>query len=138
MTTSAFIGGITAKIWDGVSVLIAIEEVIDVGGVGETGAVEEATHYASAGSREFIGGLTDGNEVTIECNKVQGAATQADFKAAVKAGDTRQFEITLTDGTTAEIYTFNAVCKDWSVSPQVEGRNTISFQVKITGGITIT
>lgn len=138
MATDAFIGGITVGVEDAAlpGTYNPIEESFDLGGLGQTNALIAATHFASGGFAEYIAGLADGEEVTITCNKVQGATEQAGMVASVKAKETRNFEVKLTDGTTEESYTFAAVCLAWVLGPVVDDRNTIEFTVKISGDIT--
>jgi hypothetical protein len=62
----------------------------------------EATHLASPGRRrEFISGLIDGGEVTINMNYVPGGATDLLLTAAKESGTTRKvrFVIPSDDGT---------------------------------------
>lgn len=137
MTTNAFSSGITVSLGDAASpeVFTAIEEAFDISGLGETKELVEATHFASGGSKEYIAGLADGDEFTISCNKVQGATQQAAMRTA--AGATRNFQVAVTDGTTAETYAFAGVILGWGLGPAIGDRNTIEFTVKISGGITI-
>jgi len=43
-------------------------QVFSIGGLGATNALIDATTFCSGGSREYIGGLADGAEMTLELN----------------------------------------------------------------------
>ena len=103
-------------------------------GFGEILELIEATSFESGGSKEYIAGLADGKEITVTCNKVQGA-TQQDYVRGNK-GITGNIQIDLTDGTTTETYDFAAVYMGWDLDPNVSDKNSISFTFKISGGIT--
>lgn len=141
MTTSSFIGGLTVKLGqaDSPETFTAVEEVIDLPEIGETNELVEATHFASGGSKEYISGLSDGNEITIRCNMLNtGNTQQLALRTAIKAKATRNFEVDLTDGTNSETYAFALTLLSWSVGPVIDDRNTIDFTGKISGAITIT
>lgn len=141
MTTNAFIGGLTVKLGDAASpeVFTAIEEVIDFPDMGESNELVDATHFGSNGSKEYIAGLSDGDEITIRCNLLNtGNTQQVAMRTAVKAKATRNFEVVLTDGTNAETYAFAATLLSWKAGPTIDDRNTMDFTAKISGAITIT
>lgn len=139
MTTNAFTAGVTVKFGDNASPVVytAIEEVSTIDGLGVTNELIEVTHFDSAGIKEYIAGLADGDEVSFECNKVNAAASiQGTVIAAVDAKVTHDLEVTLTDGTTVETYTFAWVPLSWKVAPNVSDKNGIAFTGKISGTIT--
>lgn len=136
--TAAFISGTTVKLGDGASPLVysAIEEIISISGVGKTNPLIDATNLDST-AKEYIAGLADGTEITLECNLLTtGGTQQGALKTAVNAGTNKSIQITITDGSTPEIYTFLVIPLSWVINPQVEDRNTITFTMKITGSIT--
>lgn len=142
MATSAFIGGggnVTFKIGDGggPETFTALEEVQSISGLSETNELIEVTHFGST-AKEYIGGLADGSEVTVQCNLVQGATQQQYVLARCKAKDSGNVQVVVTDGTTSEDYDFSVAYLSWSVEPQVSGQMTLTFTMKISGGITIT
>lgn len=138
MTTATFKGGLTVSFGDNASpeVFSTIEEVNSLSGFGVTNPLIDATSHDST-AREYIAGLPDGAELTVECNRVHTASNiQDDVKTAVDAGSTRNFRIALTDGTTAKQYDFSAVCLSWAETPSYDDKNMISFTLKISGSIT--
>jgi len=65
----------------------------------------EVTHMQSPGRRkQFIAGLTDGGEVSIPMNYIEGSATDTLLQAIKASAENVQIEITLTADGTAETY----------------------------------
>lgn len=142
MATNAFIGGWTLKRGDGAGpeVFTTVEEVISLSDVGKTRATEEVTHFSSpAGTKEFISGLAEGDEVSFECNYLQtGNTVQQALIADIDTSTvtSRNFEVDVTDGTGSQTLSFASAPVSWKVNPNQEGSNTISFTFKISGDIT--
>ena len=139
MATNAFVSGITVSrgTTDSPASFNAITEAFALSGLGQTNELIDATHFGSGGTREYIGGLADGQEVTIECNYIANDASQESFVTAVKNKETHQFQVTVTDSSPNVTYTFAGVCLGWVINPAVDDRNTISYTVKISGDITV-
>jgi hypothetical protein len=139
MTTSAIVGGITVKrqhTSGSPLTYVEVPEVISISGLGVTNDLVDATHFGSAGSREYIAGLADGQEVTIECNYVANSAQQGAFMTGVEAKETGNFQILVSGSSPNETYTFAAVYISYGFNPSVDDRDTITFAIKISGAIT--
>lgn len=137
--TAAFKGGLTVKREQGGSpeVYTTIEEVKSLSGFGKVNPLIDATSFSST-AKEYIAGLADGQEVTIECLRVHASPSQQDALIAdVNAGTNRLFQLVLTNGTTAITYTFTGTCLSWVISPSFDDANMISYTVKISGDITV-
>ena len=118
-------------------VLTAIEEVRSVSGVGQVNSLVDATNFDSpANSREYIAGLADGSEITVECNYVPGATMQVAAMTAVEAGATRKARLTYTNSSPNKTFSFDVVCLGYEVVPSPTEVNAITFTFKITGAIT--
>lgn len=118
-------------------VLTAIEEVRSVSGVGQVNSLVDATNFDSpANSREYIAGLADGSEITVECNYVPGATMQVAAMTAVEAGATRKARLTYTAASPEKRFSFDVVCLGYEVAPSPTEVNAITFTFKITGAIT--
>lgn len=133
--TSATIGQ-----WDlavdvsGGSTFVNVEEVLTVSGVGVTQSSIDVTNFDSpAGTKEFISALSEGDEITIECNYVPAATTQNAL--VTSTGDTVNWQLSY--ATSTKTYTFLGVNTGWTVNPSTSDANKISFRSKITGDITI-
>ncbi len=99
----------------------------------------EATHLASPGRRrEFISGLIDGGEVTVNMNYVPGGATDLLLSAALAAGTTRsvRFVIPSDDGTGAADWniTTSGFVKKYAPDGMAAGdKMTATATIRITG-----
>lgn len=121
------------------SVLAAVEEVFSVSNVGVTNSLIDVTNFDSPeGTREYIAGLADGDEITVEANYYPAATQQASVMAAVDAQATRPMRLNYTGSSPEKTWRFDAVCLAYSIVPSSTERNTIQFTFKITGGVTRT
>ncbi len=137
--TSAYTGGLTLKVSDGASpeVYSTVPEAKSVSGLGVTNPLIDATSFDST-AREYIAGLADGSEISIECLRVHSSpSVQDQVIALIDAKTTRNYQIVLTDGTTPITYTFAGVPLSWSITPSVDDATMISFSLKISGAITV-
>ncbi len=120
-------------------VLTEIEEVTEISGFGQTNDLAEATNFDSpAGTKEFIAGLSEGDEFTVECNYIPAATMQVAARAAVKAGATRLARVRYTGSSPENVFDFSAVCLGYALGPSPTEVNSITFTFKISGDITET
>ena len=118
-------------------VLQSVEEVISVSGLGKSNELVEATNFDSPqGTREFIAGLSDGAEFTVEANYIPGATVQPLVMDAVDSGATRPAVLSYTGVSPNKTFSFSAVCLGYEVAPDNQGVNQISFTFKVSGDIT--
>jgi xanthine/CO dehydrogenase XdhC/CoxF family maturation factor len=99
----------------------------------------EATHLKSPGRRkEFLAGLIDGGEVTVNLNYVPGSATDILLVAAKAAGTTRKvrFVIPSDDGTGAADWNIvtSGFVKKYAPDGMAPGdKMTATATIRITG-----
>lgn len=142
--SEAFVSGFTLKRQQDPSspaVFTAIPEVFSISGVGQTNALVDVTNFDSAGSREYVGGLADGQEITIECNYVPehaNFAQQSGMISDVTGKVTRGFQLLATGSSPNVLFEFSAAVLSYAVGPSIDDKNTITFTAKISGAITIT
>lgn len=136
--TSANISNWTFKIGSNASpqVLTAIEEVLDISGFGIRNELVEVTNFDSAGAKEYIAGLADGVEFTLQCNFIAAAAGQVIALAAAEAKATRLFELRYTGSSPNVAFSCSVVCLGYEPGPQHSEQNTLTFSYKITGTLT--
>jgi hypothetical protein len=80
--------------------LTLLSEVVDTTFPQDETDEVEATHLASPGRRkEFLAGLIDGGEMTLNLNYTPGSATDLLLSAALAAGTTRKVRIVVPDET---------------------------------------
>jgi PDZ domain-containing secreted protein len=142
MTTLAFKGGLTFKVGDGAGpeVFTTLEEVKSVSGFGKTNELVDVTNFSSANNtKEYISGLADGAEITVECNRRNTTATVQNqlIDDVDDQESARNIRITWTDGTTSKQYDFAVVCLSYTYGPSIADANKITYTLKITGDITV-
>jgi hypothetical protein len=112
--------------------------VFSISGLGETNALVETTDFCSGGNREYIGGLADGTELTIEANYDALDSGLSQLITDAKNKTIHDYRIQVEDGGSPQTnFTFEAIPLSWTLNPSVDDRNTISFTYKISGSITI-
>ena len=100
--------------------------------------IEVTTHGSTGGWREFIPGLLDGGDVTLDLFLDTTQATQGNSTGILNeiTGRTVEgFRITWPDSTIA---TFNAIVTSWQPGAVVDGAMTASVTLKITGQVVFT
>jgi hypothetical protein len=122
-------------------------QAFGISGVGQTNEQVDATTFCSGGIKEYIAGLADGSEVTLELNLETINANPLaqvilDMIGDVKNKRIRDFELRFdgnNDGTDTDlVFHFAMTCLSWTVNPSPSAKNSISFTGKITGDINIT
>jgi hypothetical protein len=139
MTTLANIGRWKFRLGSTASPIVYadLEEVFSISGLGKTNNLVDVTNFDSdEGTMEYIAGLSDGQEVTIECNYIPGATNQTAMIAAIDAQTNRAFQVAYIGSSPNEVFNFQGVPLGWVVTPSPTEQNTISFTVKISGDIT--
>jgi len=139
MTTDAFVGNVflyrdktgSPGEWDKVC------QVFGISGLGQTNALIDATTFCSGGSREYISGLADGAEITLELNYETSAYVEREMIMDVQNKNSRNFQIRVEDGSPTTKFSFLGICLSWTLNPSVDDRNTITFTVKVSGAITL-
>jgi hypothetical protein len=112
-----------------------IEEVRSLSGVGATKATVEVTNFDSPElTKEFIPGLAEGEQISVECNYIHDATVQT----ALQSGAADSMPMKVTYDTSSKVYEFRVSYEGWALGPSISDANTISFTFKISGGFTIT
>ena len=134
MTTAVGIG-LGAEFWldDAADSLTQLSEILSVALPNSQVEDVEATHMAST-RREFIAGLVDDGEGTIEMNYVPGSATDVLIRAAVNDGVTRDYKAVLqvADGSTWEV-TGDCIVKGYERMTPIDDRMTATMTIRFTG-----
>ncbi len=119
-----------------------IEEVKSLSGLGKTNPLIDTTSFDSA-AREYIAGLSDGSEISVECVRVHTASSnQDDLISDVDNNLTSTFQLVITNSLVSpnlvRTYTFSAVCLSWTITPSFDDAHMIAYSLKISGDITVT
>lgn len=117
-----------------------IENVKSVSGVSLTNPLVDVTNYQST-VKEYIGGLPDGAEITVEMSRTHAASSIQDkVKTDVGNKTNGTYRLTMIDSTSSpnltQTYTFTLVPLSWTITPNIEDANMIAFSFKISGSIT--
>lgn len=140
MSTAAFIGSQTLlKLGDAASppVYTTIGEVVSIGPLAQKKDLIEVTHLEST-AKEFIGGLSNGQEIEIVCNYIPTNTQQvALWTAAGTTSAAKLFKYVLPSGGGSLTFSFSAVVLSSSIGPTTPNTATqISFGVQVSGSIT--
>lgn len=98
--------------------------------------IEVTTHASTGGWREFIPGLLDGGDVTLDLFLDVASATQGNstgILSEITGRTVEGFRITWPDASTA---VFNALVTSWQPGAVVDGAMTGSVTLKVTGAVT--
>ncbi|MCP5004528.1 MAG: hypothetical protein GY941_11415 [Planctomycetes bacterium] len=133
----AFTGGLVLKRGDGAATeaFVLIPEVFSMSGLGAANPTIDVTSFDST-AKEFIAGLPEGQEVTIECNRVLSNTVQEGLITDVQSKLNRNFTLDMGDGSVTEVFSFTLTMQSWAVNPANEDKHTLSITGKISGAIT--
>ena len=115
-------------------------QVFGISGLGQVNSLVDVTTFCSNGNREYVGGLADGTEITLEANYETDATQLDEMITDVKNKAVRDFRVVCDDdgdGNADKTFYFSGTCLGWTLNPSVDNRNTISFTVKISGDIEV-
>lgn len=104
-------------------------DVLDV----EVDTIDATTHDSASQWREFIGGLKDAGELSMEIN--YDPAVHGTIFSAL--GETRHQKITLTDSGAASVE-FDAILSGFSAEAPYDDKLSATVTLKVTGAVTIT
>ena len=114
--------------------LTALAETKSIGRVGSSLNLIDVTNHDSAGAREYLGGLKDGDEIAVSGNYVKNDPGQEYCRD--NQGTVESFEVEFPNGDKAA---FSGVVRSYGVGefPE-EGSIPFDTIVKISGAITWT
>ena len=115
----------------------AIAEVTGFSGPTTEAAEIEVTTLASL-AKEFIPGLADNGEVTMEVNAVPSDTQHDQIRSDIIAGTVRSYRIDFADGTTTNTtYTFDAFVKSFPFSAAADDKLAGTIALRVTGDIVV-
>jgi hypothetical protein len=137
VATDAFVGKAYLGVGNGDSpeVYTTYCEIDTIGGVGQKNDQVDATTFCSAGVKQYIAGLSDGNEVSFGANYSLTNEQQEQLISDVENKANRAFELVMGDDSPQRIFQFVLTMLSWQVDPSVSAKNMIKFTGKITGPI---
>jgi predicted secreted protein len=98
----------------------------------------ETTHYDSDdGFKEYMAGLADGGDISIECNLIVGDTNgQQGLRADYEAGTVQSFELALPNAANSS-WEINAIVKEYSESSPIGDKLGFTAILKVTGKPTL-
>jgi predicted secreted protein len=138
MTTNAEIGyGVLFKIFDtspSPDAYVTVGEVTSIKMPGLKRDAVDATHTESTDKyREFIPGLKDAGEVTVEMNFVSNSNTDKLIRTRFDADTLTQCRIQFPGASPADTITFNAIFTSYEADGPVDGIMKATLTMKISG-----
>lgn len=109
-----------------------IKEITSFSGLDGSASEIDVTHLQST-AKEFILGLQDFGNFTIEISYDNDDAGQLILRAAKESGNLHYFKLTFSDST---YITFSAYVMSMSVGGGVDGKVESSVTLRITGSVT--
>lgn len=139
--TRGFVAGMFLEIALGAGSPIPMVRVCDatgISGIGKTNAEVDDTTFCSGGNREYIPGLAEGSQVTIDMRYVISSAARRALMTAVNNRETVQAQLVVNpnnDPTADEVYQFDLAMLGWTITPSLDGKNVGQFTARISGNI---
>ncbi len=136
MTVAKIGWGATFSLHNG-TVLTLLGEVTGITIPNSQTAEVEATHFTSPNRRrEYISGLIDDGEGTIEMNLEPGSATDALIRAAQTAGDNRAYKIVIPKTSGTWEITGTCIVRGYERNVPMDDKMTATLTVRFTGSPT--
>lgn len=136
MTTNAKIGHGSMFAIQGGSPLayVPLAEVTNITPPALSRDAVDATHTASPEKwREFIAGMKDAGEVTVEMNFIPGSTSIDTILAAFNSDETQNCRITFPIGSPAATWSFSAIVTGFAPEAPMDGKMSASVTFKLTG-----
>jgi predicted secreted protein len=132
--------GTIYEIWDAsltTPAFVEIAEVIEITPGEATSDRIEATHMQSPGRRrEYITGLIDSGEATLQINWVPGSDTDVLLRDLFTSGDVVQHRITFAGDAPRTTLTYDGSITGFSKALPIDDRMTATITVAVSGAET--
>lgn len=116
------------------AVFTAVAEVTSITPPPMTRDIIDASHMQSPDRwREFISGMKDGGEISIDMNFIVGSETNARMLAAQTEEDPSPVEIEFVNGS---VWSFMAFCSGYEPDVPFDDKMTATATFKVTGAPT--
>ena len=135
---AAFVGKVFLEVGDGASPenFTRYCNITDIGGFGEKNDQVEVTTFCSGGVKQFIPGLSEGQELDFTANYALSDPTQEQLISDVKGKVNRNFKLVIGDDSpVSRTYGFTLAMLSYEIDASVSKQNAIKFSGKQTGQI---
>lgn len=114
-----------------------LSEVLDIPELPHTREFVEATNQDSLNqTREYIAGLIDAEEFTVQCNYIPDDATQQAAWALFNAGNARLWRVREATASPEVTWTFLAIVASFNPAFPVGDKKVVSITLRRTGPTT--
>jgi predicted secreted protein len=115
-----------------ISIAGAITEVVDISGPDMAAdQIDVTCHGSTSLWKEFLNGLKDGGQVTVECNFVK--ATMTSMISLIGSATPSAISIVLAGS--LGTFAFNANVQGLRVNAPVSGKSSLTISLKVTGAV---
>ena len=111
-----------------------VSEINSFSGFDGSAQEIDVTHLKSTG-KEWLMGLQDFGQITLDCNHLPADAGQVLMRAAKASRAIQDFKLTFTDASTTEA-TFQGYVLSNTISAGVDDKISGSFTIRISGDVT--
>lgn len=114
-------------------VFTTLAEVVNISGPGLKAEALDVTHMSSTdGFREFVGGLIDGGEISLEVNFLPSNATHTGLSTDMYNRTLRNFKLTW-PLSPAVNWSFSAIVTGYEPGAPVDGKLSANITLKLSG-----
>lgn len=110
-----------------------VSEVVSFSGLDGQASEIDVTHLQST-AKEFLMGLQDFGNFSLECNFLPDDSGQDKMRAAQASAELQDFKATLSDAT---VITFQGFVLQSTIAGGVDAKVDTSFNIRISGAVTI-
>lgn len=114
-----------------------VEEVVSISGPDGQANLIDTTHLKSTG-KEYLPGLGDFGQVTLECNFTGGTNQMALRTMFATQADPRNFRISVPEDGDAHEFDFAAIVTAWSLNVATDDKVTLNVTLQISGSVAYT
>lgn len=107
---------------------------IDFGSLGEEKPLVDVTSLCDL-ARRYRNGLADGLEIPLQVNFIPGDLQTKSLYTDFQNDTIRPIRILIVGASPDEFFEFNCTIRAWNVTAPVGERATLTFTMKITGGV---
>lgn len=116
---------------------VTVGQVSNITGPGlSLDTIEVTAHDSPSAFREFVAGLGDAGEVTVEMFFDPDNTGQASLRTDLTSRTSTSYSVTFPDPT-PQVWTFTGFVTAFEPSAPVDGALTVSSTIKITGVVTV-
>ena len=133
----SFSGGLSLKVGDGgdPEIFTQVPNIFNMSPVGSTKPLQKITGWDSK-SEQYENGFPDGNDFSVEMIRELDNPVQDGLVNDVDNDVTRNFKLSMDNGTRVETFDLSVVLNSWNINPSNDDRHTLIITGKISDATT--